>query len=151
MAAQRVQRPHRLPGVTVVADGDFIAVVAPTPDAAAGTAIEAIHAEWDPGDTVSESDLWSHLRAHPTEAEGWPGPYAKDLGDFDQAIASAQVRVNHTYTTSYIAHAPLETRVAEAEWEGERLTVWTGTQQPFNVRHALAEALDETSSRGVVP
>lgn len=141
-----------LPGVTVGADGDFIAVVAPTPDAA-GTAIEAIHAEWDPGDTVSESDLWSHLRAHPTEAEGWPGPYAKDLGDFDQAIASAQVRINHTYTTSYIAHAPLETRVAVAEWEGERLTVWTGTHQPFNVRHALAEALDvqEDLVRVIVP
>ncbi len=143
---------RRLPGVTVVVDGDFIAVVAPTPDAA-GTALEGIHAEWDLGDNVSESDLWSHLRAHPTEAEVWPGAYSRDTGDFAQAIAPAHVRVRRTYTTPYIAHAPLETRVAVAEWEGERLTVWTGTQQPFNVRQALAGALDvqEELVRVIVP
>ena len=30
----------------------------------------------------------------------------------------------------YIAHAPLEPRAAVAEWDGDKLTVWTGTQRP---------------------
>ncbi len=43
-----------------------------------------------------------------------------------------------TYTVAYIAHAPLEPRAAVAEWQGGKLTVWTGTQRPFGVRDELA-------------
>jgi isoquinoline 1-oxidoreductase len=141
-----------MPGVTVVVDGDFVGVVAPSPGAA-GRAIEAIHAEWDRVEGVSEAELVSHLRSHPVEVEGWGGAYAHDSGDYERAITSAQVRLSRTYTTPYIAHAPLETRVALAEWEDGRLTVWTGTQQPFGVRSALAEALDvrEERVRVIVP
>lgn len=141
-----------MPGVNVVVDGDFVGVVAPSP-AAAGRAIEAIHADWDPVEAVSEADLVSHLRTHPVEVEGWGGAYAHDSGDYDRAITAAPVRLSRTYTTPYIAHAPLETRVALAEWENGRLTVWTGTQQPFGVRSALAEALDvrEERVRVIVP
>ena len=141
-----------MPGVTVVVDGEFVGVVAPSPGAAR-RAIDAIHAEWDPVDAVSEADLVSHLRSHPVEVEGWGGAYAHDSGDYERAITSAPVRLSRTYTTPYIAHAPLETRVALAEWEDGRLTVWTGTQQPFGVRSALAEALDvrEERVRVIVP
>jgi nicotinate dehydrogenase subunit B len=41
---------------------------------------------------------------------------------------------------AYIQHAPLEPRAAVAEWEGNKLTVWTGTQRPFAVRDELASA-----------
>ena len=65
----------------------------------------------------------------------------------------ADVRLDRTYTTAYIAHAPLETRAAVAEWDGGRLTVWTGTQRPFGVREELAAALDvpEEQVRVIVP
>ena len=68
-------------------------------------------------------------------------------------MSTAAVRIAQTYTTPYIAHAPMETRIAVAEWEGDRLTVWTGTQQPFGVRRALADslALAEENVRVVVP
>ena len=36
---------------------------------------------------------------------------------------------------------PLEPRAAVAEWNGDKLTVWTGTQRPFGVRSELAQAL----------
>ena len=35
---------------------------------------------------------------------------------------------------------PLEPRAALARWDGDNLTVWTGTQRPFGVRGELAEA-----------
>ena len=71
----------------------------------------------------------------------------------DAALAAADVRLDRTYTTAYIAHVPLETRAALAEWDGGRLTVWTGTQRPFGVREELAAALDvpEEQVRVIVP
>jgi len=167
MAHARIVRPQQLgahlrsadvtaaramPGVTVVVDGDFIGVVAPTPGDAR-RAVESIRAEWDPVEAVSEADLVTHLRSHPVDVEGWGGAYAHDAGEYERAIASAEVQLSRTYTTPYIAHAPLETRVALAEWEDGRLTVWAGTQQPFGVRTALAEALDlpEADVRVIVP
>src|SRR5204863_1907518 len=62
---------------------------------------------------------------------------------------SADHKLARTYTVAYIAHVPLEPRAALAQWtrgaEGDRLTVWTGTQRPFAVRDELVRAL------GLVP
>ena len=53
----------------------------------------------------------------------------------------------------YIAHVPLEPRAAVAKWDGDRLTVWTGTQRPFGVRGQLAEAfhIPEDNVRVLMP
>lgn len=141
-----------LPGVTVVIDGEFVGVVAPT-RGVARTAIDAINVEWDLDENIAEADLDSHLRTHPASIEGWGGTYAHDVGDVDAELSVSTLQLKYTYTTPYIAHAPLETRVALAEWEDHRLTVWTGTQTPFNVRRSVAEALDaqEADVRVIVP
>jgi isoquinoline 1-oxidoreductase len=91
---------------------------------------------WELPAGVGESELELHLRSHPAGE-----PSTHDAGDAESALAEAPVRLDATYTTAYIAHVPLETRAAVAEWEGERLTVWTGTQRPFGVRAELAEEL----------
>ncbi len=63
------------------------------------------------------------------------------------------MRLQQSYTVSYIAHVPLEPRAALAKWEGESLTVWTGTQRPFGVRGELAEAfhIPEDKVRVLMP
>jgi isoquinoline 1-oxidoreductase len=58
----------------------------------------------------------------------------------EQAMATAEFKLEQKYTVQYIAHAPLEPRAALAEWKDGKLTVWTGTQRPFGVRQELAEA-----------
>jgi len=57
------------------------------------------------------------------------------------------------YTIAYIAHVPLEPRAALAEWEGDKVTVWTGSQRPFGVRSELAQAfgIPEEKARVIVP
>jgi isoquinoline 1-oxidoreductase len=147
-----VSAAQALPGVTIVSDGELIAALAETP-AAAARAIEAVSAQWEPAETVAEADLESYLREHPRATEGWGGAYAHDVGDVNAELSVAAVRLAQTYTAPYLAHAPLETRVAVAEWDDARLTVWTGTQQPFGVRRSLAEALglDQQQVRVVVP
>jgi nicotinate dehydrogenase subunit B len=148
-----VRDAEALPGVTVVHDGTFVGVVAPDP-AAARRALGAIRAVWNPAPPQpSEATLVEHLRTHPVEAEGWEGTFRDEVGDVDRALLEADVCLECTYTTAYIAHVPLETRVALAEWEGDRLTVWTGTQRPFGVRWELAAALGvpESHVRVIVP
>jgi isoquinoline 1-oxidoreductase len=85
--------------------------------------------------------LEAYLRSHPVELEGQGGSFVQEIGDVHRALGTAAVTLEETYTTAYIAHVPLETRAALAEWEDGRLTVWTGTQRPFGVRQELAEAL----------
>ncbi len=143
-----------LPGVTVVRDGDFVGAVAPSP-MLAGRAVAAIKAEWDvpAGPSTAETEAW--LRAHPVDVEpGWDGPFRRESGDVEAALEVAPTYLAATYTTAYLAHAPLETRSALAEWGDDgRLTVWTGTQTPFSVREELAEGLGlrQDQVRVIVP
>jgi len=42
---------------------------------------------------------------------------------------------------------PLEPRAAVAEWSGDQLTVWTGTQRPFGVRSELSTSFNISEDR----
>ena len=46
--------------------------------------------------------------------------------------------VEEAFRTPSAAHVPMEPHAALAEWEDGRLTVWAGTQTPFNTRADLA-------------
>jgi isoquinoline 1-oxidoreductase len=103
----------------------------------------------------SIDDLEEFLRTHPsTDTGGWIRPVHVEQGDPDAAFATAAARREDTYTTAYIAPAPLETRSALAVWDDDgRLTVWVGTQTPFSTRAEVAASLDlnEELVRVIVP
>ena len=141
-----------MPGVTVVQDGSFVGVTAPSLPGAT-RALASIRAEWDEVPQPSEAAIEDYLRSHPSAGHGWEGPVRQETGDVERALATAEIRLDATYTAAYIAHVPLETRAALAEWDGDRLTVWTGTQRPFGVREQLAGALGipQERIRVVVP
>ena len=61
-------------------------------------------------------------------------------GSVERARADAFKTLEQTYRVAYIAHTPLEPRAAVADWSGDKLTVWTGTQRPFAVREELSQA-----------
>jgi CO/xanthine dehydrogenase Mo-binding subunit len=61
-------------------------------------------------------------------------------GDVGAGFAEAEVVVQRAFRTPSAAHAPMEPHAAVAEWQDGRLTVWTGTQTPFNLRADLAVA-----------
>jgi isoquinoline 1-oxidoreductase len=127
---------ERLPGVQVVRDGDFIGVVAP--DAyTAQKVISAIQAKWNVPAQSSNKNLFDVLKAS-ADSGGEDGS-KHTTGSVEQAMAAASVKLEERYTLQYIAHAPLEPRAAVAEWNGDNLTVWTGTQRPFGVRDQLTQ------------
>ena len=121
---------ERMPGVTVVRDGDFIGVAASSEEFATRAAA-AIKTEWNAVPQPSSDNVFDYLRNNPEKSE--------KSGAISQVSAPSNV-TTATYTVAYIAHAPLEPRAALAEWSGDKLTVWTGTQRPFGVREELASA-----------
>lgn len=134
-----------LPGVTVVQEGEFLGVAAPDLETLE-RAMAAIRADWEIPSGPSEAELDDYLRAHPSD-EGDEDPFEYEFGDVDAALARADATVMATYTAAFVAHAPLESRAAVAEWAGDRVTVWTGTQSPFWARAVLAEELGVTEDR----
>ena len=129
----------KMPGVTVVRDGNFVGVTAPD-EATATRAAQAIRAEWKAPAQSSDATLFADLRKPSTDdGANYGGPPRHVVGSIEQGLASADKTLQQTYTIAYIAHAPLEPRAALAEWSDGKLTVWTGTQRPFAVRDDLAQ------------
>jgi isoquinoline 1-oxidoreductase len=147
-----------LPHVTIVRDGNFIGVTAPD-SFTATRALAALKPEWAEKTQPSAGELFNLLakdRSAPNErgASAPVGASAKDSGATDGGADNADLRrVERRYTISYIAHAPLEPRAAVAQWQDDKLTVWTGTQRPFGVRSELARAfgMDEAKVRVIAP
>jgi CO/xanthine dehydrogenase Mo-binding subunit len=74
-------------------------------------------------------------------------------GDAAAGLAEADVMVEEVFRTPSAAHAPMEPHATLAEWEGDRLTLWTGTQTPFNTRADLAGVfgIPEDAIRVIAP
>ena len=137
---------RKIEGAVVVRDGTFTGVAARNA-ADAERALAALHPTYEATSRTypSSSNVFEHLRrtaASSGNVFGGEGgnrggePFV--VGDVARALASAEHRLERTYTIAYIAHVPMETRAAVARWtrdaQGEKLTVWTGTQRPFGVR-----------------
>lgn len=146
-----------MPGVIVVHQDSFVGVVAPDRHTAR-EALAAIRAEWhtpDPSGQVSQRDLFEYFKTHPAEPEAherWAATPVFEVGSLEAGRRAGRT-LEASYTVPYIAHTPLEARAALAEWDGDRLTVWTGTQRPFGVREELARAfgIPEEQVRVIVP
>jgi isoquinoline 1-oxidoreductase len=145
-----------MPGVIVVHDGNFVGVAAPS-ESLAERALAAIKAQWNPGSSASAKNLFEELK-RPGRGGGGAGGAGREArgaasGSIEKGRTDADIRLEATYTIAYIAHAPLEPRAAVAQWDGSKLTVWTGTQRPFGVRGDLAGAfgLSDAAVRVIVP
>jgi isoquinoline 1-oxidoreductase subunit beta len=133
-------------GVVVVQDGQFVGVAART-RFEAERALEAIKAtaKWEEAGHLSSRELFKHLRQR---AEG-----GVPVNPFSDELARASRVIRASYDVAYVQHAPLEPRIAVAEWTDGKLTVWTGTQNPFGHRGELARAfrVSDESVRVIVP
>jgi isoquinoline 1-oxidoreductase len=131
--------------VVVVQDDQFVGVAAPN-SSRAEDALKKISdtAKWETVPQPSSKELFDYLKQN---AQGGvpKNPYADE-------IAGSKV-ARQTYHVPYIQHAPLEPRAAVAEWSDGKLTVWTGSQNPFAVRSELARAfhLPPENVRVVIP
>ena len=145
-----ISQAEKIPGVSVVRDGDFIGVSA-ADVMTADRAAQAIRAQWDAPSQISDRELFEQLRRPASDKNDDTEQYV--LGSVEQSRTQAMKTLKQTYTVAYIAHTPLEPRAAVAEWKDGKLTVWTGTQRPFAVSEELAQAfhMPIESVRVIVP
>ncbi len=146
---------------TVRFEGEIVAAVAATTPEAAKAAISAIEMDLQPLEPVTDPEkalLDSSPLVHPDWAE-----YAADegvvrsgntasfsslsRGDAASAMASAETVVSSRYVADGCHAVPIEPRAIVAQWEGDKLTVWTSTQVPFDARAGICETLGLPTNR----
>ena len=115
-------------GATLVRDGSFLAVVAPT-EAMADKAAAGLEAEWSAG-----TDL-------PADTEAWLRSAPGEDSVVETRGGTARATIAREFLRPFFAHASVGLCCAIAIWEGDAATVWSHTQGPYNLRADLAKAL----------
>lgn len=122
--------------VAVVRDGNFAGVVSNT-EHGAEAALQALRkgATWTDGEPLpDESDLAAFLKAQPTETTV--------IDKRTAAPSSPKARtIRRQYIRPYIAHASIAPSCAMAQWNGDRVHVWTHSQGVYLLRADLALVL----------
>lgn len=134
LRAVKTERAESMAGVQLVREGDFIGVVAQNTRTAA-MALASIEADWDSSPQVSRAQLFDHLLSSAEKGE----PVSSQV---TKAFDESTHKIQHDFEVQYIAHVPLEPRAGLAQWTGNQLEVWTGTQRPFGVQEELERTFD---------
>jgi CO/xanthine dehydrogenase Mo-binding subunit len=122
--------------IAIYRDGNFAGVVGETEQAAeAALATLRKSATWSGGERLpSENELASFLKAQPVEST-----------IVDKKTAASPERKARTiraqYTRPYMAHASIAPSCAIAQWDGDRVHVWTHSQGVYLLRADLALVL----------
>lgn len=127
---------HAVSGlIAIVRDGGFVGVVADS-EAAAEAALKALRkgATWSAGEPLpDENDLAGFLKSQPMETT---------IIDTKAAATTKAARtLRRQYTRPYIAHASIAPSCAMAQWDGDRVHVWTHSQGVYLLRADLAIVL----------
>jgi xanthine dehydrogenase YagR molybdenum-binding subunit len=113
--------------------GQFVALVVAETLEQANAAASAVRVEYD----VQTPDVRTDLSAGFTG----PRPSSWKRGDPDQALTTAPVVVDETYSTPVETHNPMEMHGTVAVWEGDHLTLYESSQGVVNHRIVMAEVL----------
>lgn len=122
--------------VAIVRDGGFAGVVADN-EAAAEAALKALRksAIWSAGEPLpDEDDLAGFLKSQPVETDIIDTRTAEPVRQPAQAL-------RRQYTRPYIAHGSIAPSCALAQWDGDRVHVWTHSQGVYLLRADLAIVL----------
>ncbi|MBB4361434.1 CO/xanthine dehydrogenase Mo-binding subunit [Bradyrhizobium sp. CIR18] len=137
LIALNEEAARAVPGVVaIVRDGGFAGVVADN-EAAVDAALKALRkgATWSAGEPLpDEDDLAGFLKSQPLETT------VIDAKAAGPAHKPAQT-LRRQYTRPYIAHASIAPSCAVAQWDGDRVHVWTHSQGVYLLRADLAIVL----------
>ena len=152
---------------TVRFEADIVAAVAAVSPEVADRAVALIEVDYEPLPIVS--DLEAALAdGAPLVHAGWESYGAADelvrdrndasfssivKGDAAAGLESADIVVAERYYADSSHAAPIEPRAILAQWEGDKVTIWTTTQVPFDTRSGVATTLQlpENKVRVIVP
>jgi CO/xanthine dehydrogenase Mo-binding subunit len=151
----------------VLWEGDVVAGVAALTPEIAERATELIEVEYEPLPPVVDFES-AAAESAPLVHDDWESDSGDETmgrdgnrigystivkGDADAAMASADVVVKERYVTDCSQGVPIEPRAVIAQWQGDKVTIWTSTQVPYVARSGVAHTLQipESNIRIVVP
>ena len=141
-------------------EGEVVAAVAAIDASTAQRALDAIVVEYEELPVVNDVEAamladaplvhesWQSYAADGVERDGNVASYTSiTRGDVDAAMNEAD-RVITTRHVADASHAvPIEPRGVVAEWDGDRVTIWTSTQVPYQARDGVCETLELPTNR----
>lgn len=124
--------PHHfqpLGGVAVIADNTWSAF----------KGRDQLKIDWDNGAhaVYNSADYKKQLQ----ETARQPGKVVHAIGDADAEFSKGGKIIEAEYYAPHLAHASMEPPVALADVQGEKVTVWSPTQNPQGVREEVAKKL----------
>ena len=129
--------------------GEPVAAVAATNRHLAEEALRLIDVDYE----VLPFVLDQEAALRPESVKIWPeGNISPDVknkvepevyrrGNVEESFRTADFVFEDRYTTTYVQNAQMEPRLCVANWEGEKLTLYTPTQGTSNCRHDMARDL----------
>jgi putative selenate reductase molybdopterin-binding subunit len=142
-------------------EGEILAAVAAVDVPTAQLALNAIVVEYEPLPVVNDIEAAlapdSPLVHADWATTGAIEPLVRDRndasfasiakGDVDAGMAAADQVVHSRYVADGCHAAPIEPRAVVAQWEGNKVTIWTSTQVPFDARAGVCETLELPANR----
>jgi CO/xanthine dehydrogenase Mo-binding subunit len=142
-------------------EGEVLAAVAATSADIAQRAVDAIVVEYEPLPVVTDLEAALATGADLVHPD-WAAYGAADelvrnrndasfssiaKGDVERGMAEADHIVRSRYVADGCHAAPIEPRAVVAQWEGNKVTIWSSTQVPFDARSGVCETLELPASR----
>jgi CO/xanthine dehydrogenase Mo-binding subunit len=148
-------------------EGEIVAGVAALTEEIAAEAARLIEVEYEPLPVVTDfvaameddaplvhPDLESYEKDENIVASGNTMAYHTIVkGDAVAAMGGAEVVVKSHYESDASQGVPIEPRAVVAQWQGDKVTIWSSTQVPYAARAGVAQtlAIPEADVRIVVP
>lgn len=120
--------------------GDEVAAVAAEDEATAEKAIGLIEVEYEQLPAVF--DIEEAMKPGAPEVRGGGNAYRRSLttwGDVEKGFRESEIIVERRNTMGFQQHCPMDRNACIASWTGDKVTVWTGTQDAFDLRDRLAD------------
>ena len=126
----------KVEGVQIVKDGDLVAALHEDPEMAE-KARSLFKAEFSVDEKkVNNDNIFEYL------AENAPdGNVNIDQGNLAAGKEAASAIFENEYHDGYVAHSPMEPHTAMAYYDGDKITVYAGTQTPFPAQTNIARIL----------
>jgi nicotinate dehydrogenase subunit B len=127
---------EKVPGATVVRDGDLIAVLHENRDKA-DEALIKIKADYTYNELpVNDKTVFEYMLKSDSYAN-----IETSGGDLEAGKKLCDKTFETVVHDPYLAHSPMETHAALAQFEGGKMTVWASTQTPYPLQDELAGVL----------
>jgi len=132
-----VSEAEKIKGIQMVRDGDFIAVLSDDRDKV-DQAIVKVKAGYSFDEIkVDDTTIFDRILKADSVAN-----VVRSNGDIETGRKISDTVTESEFHNSYVAHATIEPHAATAMIEGDKITVWVSTQQPFRAQETIAREMN---------